>query len=316
MSHVMDWDVHRTCQHANMCILVVFHGVCKKCTFRGGVKMVVFGGYPKKGHFGPPRGARNFLHPPPGKPRQNIYYLDTRHPPGGVRRGVVFRPPPGPSGRVCVLVPFLHPPAGVQKLGSWHHGCHDQPMEHTWCVKSFHVRTWWVFIIVTWKYFLCAEKIICTLISSSLATIRWVCKLFFHSHEKYNFENRTPIAETKVLSFVVAVRLFCKNVDHRWSLGITKKHGMSKTHTMWYFHDFVENAIFDMMRQNRRIGLKRKTRTPSFGGDPWRLESEFLRSGSAMEPPPPGGVPSRGGASDGFRTRSHMYVHGGRCDQG
>lgn len=61
---------------------------------------------------------------------------------------------------------------------------------------------------------------------------------------------------------------------------------MSKTHTMWYFHDFVENAIFDMMRQNRRIGLKRKTRTPSFGGDPWRLESEFLRSGPQMENPP------------------------------
>ena len=141
-------------------------------------------------------------------------------------------------------------------------------------------------------------------------------KYFFIHMKNINFENRTPIAETKVLSFVVAVRLFCKNVDHRWSLGITKKHGMSKTHTMWYFHDFVENAIFDMMRQNRRIGLKRKTRTPSFGGDPWRLESEFLRSGSAVEPPPPGGVPSRGGASDGFRTRSHMYVHGGRCDQG
>ena len=58
---------------------------------------------------------------------------------------------------------------------------------------------------------------------------------------------------------------------------------------MWYFHEIVENALFDMMRQNRRIGLKRKTRTPSFGGDPWRLESVFLRSGSAMEPPPPGG---------------------------
>ena len=104
----------------------------------------------------------------------------------------------------------------------------------------------------------------------------------------------------------VAVRLFCKNVDHRWNLGITKKHGMSEMHTMWYFHDFVENALFDMMRQNRRIGLKRKTRTPSFGGDPWRLESVFLRSGSAMEPPPPGGVPSRGGASDVFRMRSHV----------
>src|ERR1035438_3235760 len=74
---------------------------------------------------------------------------------------------------------------------------------------------------------------------------------------------------------------------------------------MWYFHDFVENALFDMMRQNRRIGLKRKTRTPSFGGDPWRLESVFLRSGSAMEPPPRG-VPSRGGASDVFRMRSHV----------
>src|ERR1035438_3022093 len=24
------------------------------------------------------------IYPPPGKPRQNIYYLDTRHPPGGV----------------------------------------------------------------------------------------------------------------------------------------------------------------------------------------------------------------------------------------
>jgi len=68
-------------------------GCAKSAHFGGGVKMVVFGGYPKKGHFGPPRGARNFLHPPPGKPRQNIYYLDTRHPPGGVRRGVVFRPP-------------------------------------------------------------------------------------------------------------------------------------------------------------------------------------------------------------------------------
>ena len=176
--------------HVNMptCVFWWFStGCAKSAHFGGGVKMVVFGGYPKKGHFGPPRGARNFLHPPPGKPRQNIYYLDTRHPPGGGPPGGGFQTPPGPSGRVCVLVPFLHPPAGVQKLGSWHHGCHDQPMEHTWCVKSFHVHTWWVFIIVTWKYFLCAEKIICTLISSSLATIRWVCKLFFHSHEKYKF---------------------------------------------------------------------------------------------------------------------------------
>jgi hypothetical protein len=141
MSHVMDWDVHRTCQHANMCILWFSTGCAKSAHFGGGVEMVVFGGYPKKGHFGPPRGARNFLHPPPGKPRQNIYYLDTRHPPGGGPPGGGFQTPPGPSGRVCVLVPFLHPPAGVQKLESWHHRCHDQPMEHTWCVKSFHVRS-------------------------------------------------------------------------------------------------------------------------------------------------------------------------------
>ena len=88
----------------------------------------------------------------------------------------------------------------------------------------------------------------------------------------------------------VVVRLFCKNVDHRWNLGITKKHGMSKCTRCGIFTISSKMHFCDMMRQNRRIGLKRKTRTPSFGGDPWRLESVFLRSGSAMEPPPPGGV--------------------------
>ena len=92
-------------------------GCAKSAHFGGGVKMVVFGGYPKKGHFGPPGGARNFLHPPPGKPRQNIYYLDTRHPPGGGPPGGGFQTPPGPSGRVCVLVPFLHPPRRGAKTG-------------------------------------------------------------------------------------------------------------------------------------------------------------------------------------------------------
>ena len=113
-------------------------GVSKNTVLGGVSKMVVFGGDPKKGHFWPPRGAQNFLHPPPGKPRQNIYYLDTRHPPGGGRFGGWFSdPPPGPSWPGCVLVPFLHPPAGVQKLGSWHHRCHDHQVDTPCVVKKF-----------------------------------------------------------------------------------------------------------------------------------------------------------------------------------
>src|ERR1017187_7241663 len=111
-------DVQCTCRGANMCILVVRRWCVEKPRFGGGVKNGRFLGGSQKGSFLTPRGAQNFLHPPPGKPRQNIYYLDTRHPPGGGRFGGGFRTPPGPSWPGCVLVPFLHPPAGVQKLGS------------------------------------------------------------------------------------------------------------------------------------------------------------------------------------------------------
>ena len=90
-------------------------GVSKNPILGGVSKMVVFGGGPKKGHFWPPRGAQNFLHPPPGKPRQNIYYLDTRHPPGGGSVwGVVFGPPPGPSWPGVFWCHFCTPPPGCK----------------------------------------------------------------------------------------------------------------------------------------------------------------------------------------------------------
>ena len=92
--------------HVNMptCVFWWFStGCAKSAHFGEGVKMVVFGGYPKKGHFGPPGGPRNFLHPPPGKPRQNIYYLDTRHPPGGVGLGGWFSDPPLDRRAGCVF---------------------------------------------------------------------------------------------------------------------------------------------------------------------------------------------------------------------
>src|ERR1035438_2773211 len=69
-------------------------GVSKNPILGGGVKNGRFWGGSQKGPFLTPPGAQNFLHPPPGKPRQNIYYLDTRHPPGGVGLGGGFRTPP------------------------------------------------------------------------------------------------------------------------------------------------------------------------------------------------------------------------------
>ena len=90
-------------------------GVSKNTVLGGVSKMVVFGGGPKKGHFWPPRGAQNFLHPPPGKPRQNIYYLDTRHPPGGGRFGGWFSDPPlDRRGRGVFWCHFCTPPPGCK----------------------------------------------------------------------------------------------------------------------------------------------------------------------------------------------------------
>jgi hypothetical protein len=106
--------------HVNMptCVFWWFStGCAKSAHFGGGVKMVVFGGVPKKGHFGPPRGARNFLHPPPGKPRQNIYYLDTRHPPGGGRFGGWFSDPPWTVGPGVCFGAIFAPPCRGAKTG-------------------------------------------------------------------------------------------------------------------------------------------------------------------------------------------------------
>ena len=106
--------------HVNMptCVFWWFStGCAKSAHFGGGVKMVVFGGYPKKGHFGPPRGARNFLHPPPGKPRQNIYYLDTRHPPGGGPPGGGFQTPPWTVGPGLCFGAIFAPPRRGAKTG-------------------------------------------------------------------------------------------------------------------------------------------------------------------------------------------------------
>jgi hypothetical protein len=111
-------------------------GVSKNTVLGGVSKMVVFGGGPKKGHFWPPRGAQNFLHPPPGKPRQNIYYLDTRHPPGGGRFGGGFRTPPWTVvAGVCFGAIFAPPRRGA-KTGILTSPVSRSPSGHTMCCKK------------------------------------------------------------------------------------------------------------------------------------------------------------------------------------
>src|ERR1017187_5009228 len=98
------------------CVFWWFSTGCAKMHILGGCQKWSFlGGGPKKGHSGPPRGAQNFLHPPPGKPRQNIYYLDTRHPPGGGRFGGWFSDPPlDRRGRGVFWCHFCTPPPGCK----------------------------------------------------------------------------------------------------------------------------------------------------------------------------------------------------------
>src|ERR1017187_4732863 len=108
-------DVQCTCRGANMCILVVRRWCVEKPRFGGGVKNGRFLGGSQKGSFLTPPGAQNFLHPPPGKPRQNIYYLDTRHPPGGGRFGGWFSDPPlDRRGRGVFWCHFCTPPPGCK----------------------------------------------------------------------------------------------------------------------------------------------------------------------------------------------------------